>query len=98
MVVTLLVSHEFNAWLKDKEQKIQAKADKLKAKEKAEKEKQLKIEEEVNQARAAGYFGWPYFIGNNYAYHDYDFAAQKASNESFDPQKRHYSTDLASFC
>lgn len=44
--------NKFNAWLKDKEQKIQAKADKLKADEKAEKTKRLKIEEEVNQARA----------------------------------------------
>jgi len=44
--------NKFNAWLKDKEQKIQAKADKLKADIIADKEKRLKIEEEVNQARA----------------------------------------------
>lgn len=43
--------------------------------------------DEINQARKAGFFGWPYFIGNNYAYHDYDFAAQKASPEPFDPNK-----------
>ena len=24
--------------------------------------------DEVNQARKAGYFGWPLFVGNNYAY------------------------------
>ncbi|MFC4210724.1 PQQ-dependent sugar dehydrogenase [Pedobacter lithocola] len=29
--------------------------------------------DEVNQARAAGNFGWPYFIGNNYPYKAYDF-------------------------
>ena len=29
--------------------------------------------DEVNQAKAAGYFGWPYFVGNNYAYAKYDF-------------------------
>jgi cytochrome c len=29
--------------------------------------------DEINQARKAGYFGWPLFIGNNYAYHDYDY-------------------------
>jgi cytochrome c len=30
--------------------------------------------DEVNQARAAGNFGWPYFIGNNFAYSMVDFA------------------------
>ncbi|MCA0398430.1 MAG: ThuA domain-containing protein [Bacteroidetes bacterium] len=30
--------------------------------------------DEVNQARKAGNFGWPYFVGNNYAYHQYDYA------------------------
>lgn len=29
--------------------------------------------DEVNQARAAGFFGWPYFIGDNYAYPLVDF-------------------------
>ena len=24
--------------------------------------------DEVNQARKAGYFGWPLFVGNNYPY------------------------------
>ncbi len=43
---------KFDAWLKDKEQKIQAKADQLKAGEKKEKEDKLKVEEEVNKARA----------------------------------------------
>ncbi|RNL52420.1 PQQ-dependent sugar dehydrogenase [Pedobacter jejuensis] len=29
--------------------------------------------DEVNQARKAGNFGWPYFIGNNYPYKAYDY-------------------------
>ncbi len=44
--------NKFNAWMKDKEQKIQAKVDKLKTKAKAEKESRLKVEEEINKARA----------------------------------------------
>lgn len=41
--------------------------------------------DEVNQAREAGFFGWPYFIGANYAYHDFDYATQTAG-EKFDPK------------
>lgn len=33
--------------------------------------------DEINQARKAGNFGWPYFVGNNFAYADYDFATDK---------------------
>ena len=44
--------NKFNTWMKDKEQKIQAKVDKLKNKSKADKESRLKIEEEINKARA----------------------------------------------
>lgn len=40
--------------------------------------------DEVNQARQAGFFGWPYFVGNNKPYYDYDFAAQQ-SKGPFDP-------------
>lgn len=29
--------------------------------------------DEVNQARKAGFFGWPYFVGDNYAYRRFDF-------------------------
>ncbi|MCB0685703.1 MAG: PQQ-dependent sugar dehydrogenase, partial [Saprospiraceae bacterium] len=29
--------------------------------------------DEFNQARQAGFFGWPYFIGDNKAYADYDY-------------------------
>ncbi len=30
--------------------------------------------DEVNQARKAGFFGWPYFIADNQPYHDWDYA------------------------
>ncbi len=33
--------------------------------------------DEVNQAQKAGFFGWPYFVGNNFPYAKYDFAAKK---------------------
>ncbi len=33
--------------------------------------------DEVNQARAAGNFGWPYFTGANEAYRHFDFATKK---------------------
>lgn len=42
--------------------------------------------DEINQARKAGFFGWPYFLGDNQAYYDYDFATGK-SGPQFDPQK-----------
>ncbi len=44
--------------------------------------------DEVNQAKKAGYFGWPYFVGKNYPYVEYDFAAKK-SGEKYDPAKPH---------
>lgn len=34
--------------------------------------------DEVNQARKAGFFGWPYFVGNNKPYHEYDFATGRS--------------------
>ena len=34
--------------------------------------------DELNQARAAGNFGWPFFIGDNKAYADWDFETNKA--------------------
>lgn len=40
--------------------------------------------DEVNQARAAGYFGWPLFVGDNQAYHAYDFATS-TPGAAFDP-------------
>jgi cytochrome c len=33
--------------------------------------------DEVNRARAAGFFGWPYFVGNNKPYREHDFASGK---------------------
>ncbi|MBK7938111.1 MAG: ThuA domain-containing protein [Lewinellaceae bacterium] len=40
--------------------------------------------DEVNRARAAGFFGWPYFVGNNKPYRDYDFTTRKPG-PAFDP-------------
>jgi cytochrome c len=40
---------------------------------------------EFNQARQAGYWGWPYTRGNNQVYHDYNFVT-KTSGEKFDPK------------
>lgn len=34
--------------------------------------------DELNQARAAGNFGWPFFIGNNQPYADWDFETKTA--------------------
>lgn len=42
--------------------------------------------DEINQARQAGYFGWPLFVGNNYAYHLYDYNTGK-SGPLFDSSK-----------
>jgi glucose/arabinose dehydrogenase len=42
--------------------------------------------DEINQARKAGNFGWPYFVGNNYPYHEYDFNSGR-TGIAFDPQK-----------
>lgn len=39
--------------------------------------------DEVNQARTAGFFGWPYFVGDNKAYHEFDFAT-KTPGKPFD--------------
>ena len=41
--------------------------------------------DEVNQARKAGFFGWPYFNGDNKPYHEYDFATKK-SLKKHDPE------------
>ena len=40
--------------------------------------------DEVNQARKAGFFGWPLFVGDNYPYVEYDYATGK-SGKAFDP-------------
>jgi glucose/arabinose dehydrogenase/cytochrome c551/c552 len=41
--------------------------------------------DEINQAREAGFFGWPMFVGNNYPYKRFDYATGK-TGEAFDPQ------------
>jgi cytochrome c551/c552 len=41
--------------------------------------------DELNQARKAGNFGWPLFVGDNYAYREYDYATGK-SGAAFDPE------------
>ncbi|MGY6744078.1 MAG: PQQ-dependent sugar dehydrogenase [Cecembia sp.] len=40
--------------------------------------------DEVNQAKKAGFFGWPYFIGDNKPYWYYDFETQESVFE-YDP-------------
>jgi cytochrome c len=42
--------------------------------------------DELNQARKAGFFGWPLFVGGNYPYREYDYATGK-SGVSYDPKK-----------
>ena len=42
--------------------------------------------DEMNQAREAGNFGWPLFIGDNKPYMDYDYTNGE-SGETFDPAK-----------
>ncbi len=40
--------------------------------------------DEVNRARAAGFFGWPYFVGDNKPYREHDFVTGK-NGPAFDP-------------
>jgi glucose/arabinose dehydrogenase len=40
--------------------------------------------DEINRARTAGNHGWPYFVGDNKPYRDYDFATE-TSGSLFDP-------------
>ncbi len=42
--------------------------------------------DELNQARRAGFFGWPLFVGDNYPYYDYDYTTGKTKSK-FDPAK-----------
>jgi len=41
--------------------------------------------DEWNQAMTAGNYGWPYFVGDNFAYPDRDFATDEVG-ELFDPE------------
>jgi cytochrome c len=43
-------------------------------------------QDEIGQAKKAGNFGWPYFVGDNKAYNRYDFASN-TSMAKFDPEK-----------
>ncbi|MDX2188913.1 MAG: PQQ-dependent sugar dehydrogenase [Bacteroidota bacterium] len=40
--------------------------------------------DEFNLAKAPGNFGWPYFVGNNFAYHEFDFK-DSIVGKAFDP-------------
>jgi len=42
--------------------------------------------DEVNQARKAGNFGWPFLVGDNYPYYEYDYATGKPGMK-FLPEK-----------
>lgn len=42
--------------------------------------------DEVNQAREAGFFGWPFFIADNLPYRQFDYATGEIG-EAFDPAK-----------
>ncbi|MEY2600624.1 MAG: hypothetical protein RLZZ142_2883 [Verrucomicrobiota bacterium] len=42
--------------------------------------------DEINQARKAGFFGWPLFVGANFPYHRYDFAS-KSIGDPHDPSQ-----------
>ncbi len=42
--------------------------------------------DEINQARKAGYYGWPFFVGNNYAYRQYNYLTG-VSGTAFNPAK-----------
>ncbi len=42
--------------------------------------------DEINQARRAGNFGWPYFVGSNFPYAKFDYAT-KTVGPMFDPAR-----------
>ncbi len=42
--------------------------------------------DEMNQARKAGFFGWPLFVGSNYPYRTHDYATNE-NGGPFDPAK-----------
>ena len=42
--------------------------------------------DEMNQAKKAGNFGWPLFIGDNYAYNEYNYETGE-SGPAYDPEK-----------
>src|SRR5690606_2780620 len=42
--------------------------------------------DEVNRAPEAGNYGWPLFVGDNYAYREYNYETGE-SGDAFDPEK-----------
>jgi cytochrome c len=42
--------------------------------------------DEINQARKAGNYGWPYFVGSNFPYAKFDYAT-KTAGPMFDPAR-----------
>lgn len=42
--------------------------------------------DEINMARSAGNYGWPYFIADNKSYYDFDFTAEE-NGKAFNPEK-----------
>ncbi len=42
--------------------------------------------DEINQAKSAGFFGWPYFVGDNKAYWHYDFEREESTFQ-YDPEE-----------
>lgn len=42
--------------------------------------------DEINQARKAGFYGWPFFVGDNYAYRRYNYATGE-SGDTYEPQR-----------
>ncbi len=42
--------------------------------------------DEINQARKAGFFGWPFFVGNNYPYRSFNYETGQ-HGDAFDPAK-----------
>jgi cytochrome c len=42
--------------------------------------------DELNQARKAGFFGWPFFVGNNYPYRAYNYTSGEVG-AAFDPMR-----------
>lgn len=42
--------------------------------------------DEINRAKGPGFFGWPYFVGDNKAYNEFDFA-DSLSLAAYDPLK-----------
>ncbi|MEX1239135.1 MAG: PQQ-dependent sugar dehydrogenase [Cyclobacteriaceae bacterium] len=42
--------------------------------------------DEINQAKQPGFYGWPYFLGNNEAFPEYDYATKK-EGPKFNPAR-----------